>query len=139
MTVASPMRNGQEPELDRLLAMMLMDEDRIYAQTATRRVPFTNHRPPPEKLINGHARRRFPTGIVFTHEPRDFDDAQFAAVAGLPTEPLGRTVGLQNLGRPAVRGFGPFQRPAPPGPMPPACRWEAHVRRQGFRAEPLCR
>lgn len=31
MTVASPMRNGQESERDRLLAMMLMDEDRIYA------------------------------------------------------------------------------------------------------------
>ena len=54
----------------------LMDEDRIYAQTMTRRVPFTNHRPPREELLNGFARRRFPTGVVFTYEPRDFDDAR---------------------------------------------------------------
>jgi hypothetical protein len=55
---------------------LLMDEDRVYAQTVARRGPFTNHRPPREELLNGHARRRFPTGVVFTYEPRDFDDAR---------------------------------------------------------------
>jgi len=54
----------------------LMDEDLIYSQTVARHVPFTNHRPPREELLNGHARRRFPTGVVFTYEPRDFDDAR---------------------------------------------------------------
>ena len=54
----------------------LMDEDRVYAQTVARHVPFTNHRPPREELLNGRARRRFPTGVVFTYEPRDFDDAR---------------------------------------------------------------
>jgi hypothetical protein len=33
-------------------------------------------RPPREELLNGHVRRRFPTGIAFTYEPRDFDDAR---------------------------------------------------------------
>jgi hypothetical protein len=111
VTVASPMRNGQESERDRLLAMLLMDEDRIYAQTAARRVPFAHHRPLRDELINGHARRRFPTGMVFTHEPCDFDDAH-----GLP-------VGGVTFAATAPRATRPRRR------MPPACRWEPHVRR----------
>jgi hypothetical protein len=55
---------------------LLMNEDRICALTVARRVPFINHRPPREGQFNGHARRRFPTGVVFTYEPRDFDDAR---------------------------------------------------------------
>jgi len=146
---------------------LLLDEGRIYAQTVARRVPFTNHRPLREELLNGHARRRFPTGMVFTYEPCDFDDAHglpvggvtlaatvgwprlargrftfaatalllapltamSAAVAGLPTEPPGLTAGLQNLGPPAVRGFGPFHRPAPPVGCPPLARGMRHARR----------
>jgi hypothetical protein len=53
----------------------MMDEDWVYRESLARRVPFTNHRPPREQLLNGQARRRFPTGVVFTCEPRDFPEA----------------------------------------------------------------
>jgi len=53
-----------------------VDEDRIYVQIMARRVPFTNHGPPREELLNGRARRRFPTHVVLTYEPREFDDAR---------------------------------------------------------------
>jgi hypothetical protein len=33
-------------------------------------------RAPREQLLNGDARRRFPTGVVFTCEPRDFTEAR---------------------------------------------------------------
>jgi len=33
------------------------------------------NRPLREELLNGRARRRFPTEVVFTYEPPDFDDA----------------------------------------------------------------
>ena len=53
----------------------MMDEDWVYRETLARRVPFTNHRPPREQLLSGQARRRFPTGVVFTCEPKDFPEA----------------------------------------------------------------
>lgn len=54
----------------------LMDEAWIYERTMAARVPFTNHQPARDQLVQGAARRRFPTGVVFVYEPQDFNDAR---------------------------------------------------------------
>ena len=109
------MRNGQESERDRLLAMMLMDEDRIYAQTVARRVPFAHHRPLRDELINGHARRR-----------RNSSTATRAAGSRREwCSPTSRAILMMPTACPWEAHVRRYSRRR----MPPACQWEVHVRR----------
>jgi len=53
----------------------LMDINGIYKICSEHKVVITNIRPSRDDLISGKAKRDFPTGIVFTYNPENFDDA----------------------------------------------------------------
>jgi FtsZ-interacting cell division protein YlmF len=81
MTPGNSVSTPKEAGLDRLLGTIEERVDLDHCREVDQRCRATLAcepvgRPPWEELLNGHARRRFPTGMVFTFEPRDFNDAR---------------------------------------------------------------
>ena len=58
-----------------------MDVGAAYALCREKRVAITNLRPVRDTLLDGHARRDFPTGAVFVYQPASLDDARAVLTA----------------------------------------------------------
>jgi len=58
-----------------------MDVETAYCQCREKHVSITNLRPDRNALVDGRARRDFPTGVVFVYQPASLDDARSVLAA----------------------------------------------------------